>query len=282
MRAANKFIVVAALLLACCCAPVSAKQLDCCVPPEQHPWAQFKIGSWKRVRTQTESLAEDGRVTGVTTTETTTKLVDVDDKGYTLRIDVVLEVGGKRFSGEPQVVRRGFSGEADGQTVSVKSVGEASVNINGAKIPCEVRQITFDDMGTKRITTVHYSKRISPHVLRRETTSLGTDGKPLELQSQVDVVAVDMPYRVLDQIRSTSHTRIMHQRGKASTMTLEVHCSDIPGGVVSHTSKETDDTGRLIQRSTLELQAFGLGTGDDADAQLVRKSFHRTRNRRNR
>lgn len=275
-------LLTAVVLVASCCALVEAKQLDCCVPRQHHAWGQFKVGSWKRVRTQTEAIGPDGRVTGLTTTETTTKLVDVDAKGYTLRIDVVVEVAGKRFAGEPQVVRRGFSGESEGQTVAVKAIGNATVDVNGRKIPCEVRQITLDDMGTKRITTVHYSEDVAPYVLRRETTSLGEDGKPLELQSQVDVVAVDMPYRVLDSVRLTSHTRIMHQQGKASTLTLEVHCSDIPGGVVSHTSKETDESGRIIRRSTLELQAFGLGTGEDADAQTVRKAFHRARNRRSR
>ncbi len=279
MRASN-ILIVAACIAVCCSAPSLAKQLDCCVPREQHAWGQFKIGSWKRVRTQTETLSPEGKILGTTTTETTTKLVDVDESGYTVRIDVVVEVAGKRFTGEPQVVRRGFSGETDGQTVAVKRTGEAILTINGHKVPCEVRQVTVDDKGSKRITTVHYSDRCAPHVLRRETTSLDAAGKPLELQSQVDVVAVDMPYKVLDEVRSTSHVRIMHQQGKASTLTLEVHCSAIPGGVVSHTSKETDESGHIIRRSTLELQDYGLGNGDDADAKLVRKVFHRARARR--
>ena len=281
MRALN-IVVVAVCITAGYCAPLAAKQLECCVPREQHAWGRFKVGSWKRVRTQTETLAPNGSVVGTTTTQTTTKLVDVDESGYTLRIDVVVEVAGKRFAGEPQVVRRGFSGETDQQTVSVKHVGDGGVTINGSKIPCEIRQVTVDDMGGKRITTVHYSERFAPHVLRRETTALDSAGKPLDLQSQVDVVAVNMPYKVLGDFRPTSHVRIMHQQGKASTLTLEVHSNDIPGGVVSHTSKETDDAGQIIRRSTLELQEYGLGTGEDPDSKLVRKVFHRGRNRRGR
>lgn len=281
MRASPIF-VVAACLWACYPALATGKQLECCVPREQHAWGQFKVGSWKRVRTHTESLSPDGAVIGSSTTETTTKLVDVDETGYTLRIDVVVEVAGKRFAGEPQVVRRGFSGETNGQSVSVKRVGDGGVFINGNKIECEIRQVSVEDDQGKRITTVHYNERLAPYVLRRETTTLGTDGKPLDLQSQVDVVAVDMPYKVLDTVRPTSHVRIMHQQGKASTLTLEVHASDVPGGVVSHTSKETDEHGNVVRRSTLELLDFGLGSGDDPDAQVVRKVFHRARNRRTR
>ena len=79
-------------------APLSfAKQLEGTIPREQHPWVQFKIGSWKRVKTITETLDAKGAVVSTSVTETTTKLVDVDDEGYTLRIDAVVEVAGKKF-----------------------------------------------------------------------------------------------------------------------------------------------------------------------------------------
>ena len=276
---ATRYILAALLFSLLIAAPAAARQHDN-APRDQHPWGQFKIGSWKRVRTLTETLDDKGAVQSSSTTETTTKLVDVDSEGYTLRIDVVVEVAGKRFTAQPQVIRRGFHGEGDGQNVSIKRVGEAGLDINGHKVACEVRQITVDGDSGKRIITVHYSDRLAPFVLRRETTTLDSDGKPTDMQSQVDVVAIDMPHKVLAEVKPTSHLRVMHQQGKASTLTLEVHCAEIPGAVVSHTSKETDDTGRVIRRSTLELLDYGLGTGDDAEAQMVRKAFHRVRNRR--
>jgi hypothetical protein len=275
-------IAMIALLLSVAGSAVSlpAKQLEG-VSREHHPWGQFKIGSWKRVRTLTETLDEKGAVASTSTTETTTKLVDVDPEGYTLRIDVVVEVAGKRFTAQPQIVRRGFHGEAEGQNVSFKRTGAAGLTINGVKIPCEVQQITVDHENGKRITVVHYSERHAPFVLRRETTTLDNAGKPTDVQSQVDVVAFDMPHKVLAEVKPTSHVRIMHQQGKASTLTLEVHCTDVPGGVVSHTSKESDESGRVIRRSTLELLDYGIGTGDDDDdAQMVRKALFRVRNRR--
>jgi hypothetical protein len=259
--------------------PCAAKQIEG-LPRDQHPWGQFKIGSWKRVKTTTETLNEKGEVTAVSTTETSTKLVDVDENGYTLMIEVVVEVAGKRFNAQPQIVRRGFNGEAEGQTVSVKKVGTGGLSVNDRNIPCEIRQVTIESGDTKRISTVHYSDALAPYVLKRETTSLDATGKPTQMQSQVEVMAIDMPSKVLTEIKSTSHVRVMHQQGKASTLTLEVHAADVPGGVVSHTSKETDETGRVVRRSTLELLDYGIGDGEDEQAQMVRKIFHRARTRR--
>jgi hypothetical protein len=274
-------IVIAAclLMISILVAPCAAKQIEG-LPRDQHPWGQFKIGSWKRVKTTAETLNEKGQVTAVSTTETSTKLVDVDEHGYTLMIEVVVEVAGKRFNAQPQVVWRGFNGEAEGQTVTVKKAGTGSLTINDRNIPCEIRQVTIENGEIKRISTVHYSDALAPYVLKRETTSLDAAGKPTQVQSQVELIAVDMPSKVLTEIKSTSHVRVMHQQGKASTLTLEVHAGDVPGGVVSHTSKETDENGRVIRRSTLELLDYGLGDGDDEQAQMVRKIFHRARTRR--
>jgi hypothetical protein len=249
------------------------------VPRAQHPWGHFKIGSWKQVRTVTENLNDKGQVASTSITETTTKLVDIDDAGYTLRIDAVVEVAGKRFSAPPQVVRRGFNGENDGEQVSVKQVGETGLTINGRKIACQVRQLTVAGQAGKRITTVHYSEQHAPYVLKRETTALDSAGKPTDVQCQVDVVAVDMPFKFKERTWSSSTVRVMNQQGKTSTLTLEVHCAEVPGGVVSHTSKDTDENGRVLRRSTLDLLDYGIGTGDDEDARVVRKVY-RTRNRR--
>lgn len=280
MRGSYLYIAAVLICTAIFAAPSFGKQIEEGVPRAQHPWGQFKVGAWKRVKTHTETLDESGRVASFSTTETTTKLVDVDDSGYTLRIDVVVEVAGKRFTAQPQVIRRGFNGEGEGQTVSVKRMGEGSLKLNGKKVACEVREITVDAGDTKRVTTVYWNERVAPYVLKRETHCFDKDGKPTDCNSQVDLVAVDMLNKVLSEMKSTSQFRIMSQQGSTSTLTLEVHCADIPGGVVSHTMKETDESGRTIRRSTMELLNYAPGTGEDADAQMVRKVYHRVRDRK--
>jgi hypothetical protein len=269
-------------LFAVCClvvfsaAPVVAKQLDG-VPRERHAWGQFPVGSWKIVRTETELLDPRGRVVSENKTVTTTKLVDADSEGYTLQVSVVMEVAGKRVQVEPQLIRRGYNGEAQGQRVSVRRIREARFRIAGSDVPCEVRQITIAADGGQRVMTVHFSDDFAPHVLRRETATFDNDGNKTDMQSEVEVVAVDDPQYVRGEERLTTSVQVTHNNGTASTQTLEVHCQEVPGGVVSHTSKETDAEGKVVRRSTLTLVDYGIGNGENEETRTARRGF---RNRR--
>ena len=65
-----------------------------------------------------------------------------------------------------------------------------------------------------------------------------------------------MPEKVLTEIKSVAHVKTVESIGEngsgGSKVTLEVHCDSVPGGVVSHTSKQIAADNR-ITRSTLEL-----------------------------
>ena len=77
--------------------------------------------------------------------------------------------------------------------------------------------------------------------------------------SVVEVIAVDMPEKVLTEVKSVAHVKTVETFGDAtsgnssSKVTLEVHCDDVPGGVVSHTSKHAGFGQSDRSRSTLEL-----------------------------
>jgi hypothetical protein len=224
---------------------------------QQHAWARFEVGTWKRVRRFCETLDETGCVTSTSTTETTTTLVQVDDQSYTLRIDVVVEVAGKRFSGNTQFKKLGFHGEIGGQTVSVTKLGAGEVVINGAKIHSETRQLVISDADTKQVSKIHYSDAVFPYELKRDTTTNGSAGEAGRSTTSVEVFAVNMPHKVLAEIKSVAHVRIIQRQPQCQTITLEVHCADVPGGVVAHSSKQLDDQGRVVARSTLELIDYG-------------------------
>lgn len=220
------------------------------------------MGSWKQVRVLTENLDDQGNVISTTTTDTTTTLLAVDKRSYTLRVQVTVEVAGKRFVAQPKTVKKGFDGEEDGQQVTLKKIGSGHVVVGGETIPSEVKQITVNGGGTKRVTTVYYSDRVAPYVLKRHTTATDLRSNSTRYWSRVDVLALAMPYKVLSQVKSVSFVRTVHQRPKGKTITLEVYSPDVPGGVVAHTSKETDETGRVIRRSTLELVDYGIANGE--------------------
>jgi hypothetical protein len=62
-----------------------------------------------------------------------------------------------------------------------------------------------------------------------------------------------MPEKVLTEVKSAAHVKTIESFDNGSNkVTLEVHCDAVPGGVVSHTSKQLGADKR-ITRSTLEL-----------------------------
>jgi hypothetical protein len=260
-------------LAAAACAAVAAGQ-DLLFPPEHHPWGHFPVGSWKRVRTTSETLDDKGQVTNVTITDTRTTLVAADDSGYTLRTEVTVDVVGRRITTTPHVARHGYYGESPGQGLSVKRIGDASLTIDGRLIPCEVRQVVVENGSGKLTRTLHYAPQVPPFVLRRETSGEG-GGDEKKNSSLVEVIALDLPQRIRGELEQASYVKITQKLPQGMKITLEVHCDDVPGGVVSHSASDSDAAGRIIRRSTLELLDFGLPTPPGEPASGIQRRFHR-------
>jgi hypothetical protein len=247
---------------------------------KQHPWGRFPLGSWKSVRVVTETLDDKGQVANVTRTETRTTLVAADERGYSLRIESTVEVAGKRFASQPQIVKHGYYGEPSGQSLSVKKLGEGEVEIDGRKIASDIRQAVFEAEGVKRTSTIHYSSTVSPYQLRRETV---TEGVPEDQRSTtlVETIALDLPHKVIAEVRPAALLKTTRKTPQGVKITLEYHQDDVPGGVVSHAATEADASGRLSRRSTLELIDYVIGGHPpSADPVTRRRMFHRPRPRR--
>lgn len=247
----------------------------------RHSWGRFKPGAWKQVRVETDTFDEKGQFTGKSVTETLTTLEAVTDRDFTLRVEVTVDVAGKRFSSQPQVIRQGYYGEAEGQKVQVRKVGEGNLTLSGRVIPCEVREVVINGGEAKRVTTVHYSDRIAPFFLKRESVTTDAEGKPANYQSQSEVVMLDMPCKIFDETKNVFHVKTVQKQPKATVTTLEVQCESVPGGVISHSLREEDDKGRTLRRSTLELIDFGYGSPNDDPSALTRRPrlFQRNRSR---
>ncbi|MCG8586779.1 MAG: hypothetical protein MI757_18910 [Pirellulales bacterium] len=226
------------------------------VPREHHVWGKFKPGAWTLLRTTTEELDTAGKVSSTSTTETRTTLLGVDDKGVQLRIERVIEVAGKRFVKKPVEVRLTFSGAAQDQAEVVKLLGSEEFQLDGRRVACDVRHAEIKKADMTRNVKVLYSSKHSPYVLRREIDEKGGAGKAY--QSITDVTALDMPYRVLNDIKSTAQCKTVLRNGKSVVTTLSVMTMDVPGGVVMESSKEANLEGKLIRQTTVELADYGL------------------------
>ena len=228
-------------------------------PPEHHPWGHFPVGSSKVVRTTSESLDEKGQVVSITTTDTKTTLTAADATSYTLQTDATVDVASRRITAAPQIARHGYYGELPGQALGAKRTSDASVTIDGKSIPCEVRQVVVSGDSGKVVTTLYYSDQYPPFVLRRETSVEGA-AEEKRNSSLVEVVALDLPQRVRGELKSASYIKTTQTLPQSSKVTLEVHCDEVPGGVVAHWASETDASGRVLRRSTLELVEYHVPT----------------------
>ncbi len=260
-----------------------ASGLEQLSPRDLHVWGHFGPGTWKEVRITTESLNERGEVIDTTTTDTKTTLVRADSKHVTLRIEATVDVAGKRFQSQPQIVEYGYLGEPANELAQQQTIGTTQLNIDGRQMACQIRQVTASVGPQKQVTRIYLSDDVEPFVLKRETTLYGNDGRPdRQQQTNVEVIGVDVPYRVLHDVKPAAWERTIQQSTRGTNITLDVTCMDVPGGIVARTSKELDEKGRLIRRSNLELVDYHAIADDDDNGSrlLTRREARRMRRSR--
>lgn len=241
---------MAALLATLGAGPLACAQ-EALIPPERHAWAKFPIGSWKRMKVTRETYDERG-VPTISIEEIKTTIVGVAENNYKLLGEHTTEFGGRKLLQSSQEVVYGYSGEKNAETVeSIKDLGERELVLNGRKILCEVRQaiILGEDM-SRTAVTVHYSRDVFPHALKRE---FGAPGDGAAAATVEQVISVGMPYQVLQQPRSAAFVLTRQKLPTYSRETMEVTCDDVPGGIVDQWRKEIDSSGKLLRRLTFEL-----------------------------
>jgi hypothetical protein len=273
-RGMQKALVIASII-GCFLAPAAAQETP--LPPQIHPWGQFEPGSWKLVRVVTESFNEKGTVTGTNISDSRTTLLDADDDGVTLEMRVCVEMAGKRFDSEPQTIKQNYFGELQSTALKLKDPAAGQVTIEDRKIPCQIREIESSNTNGKTVTTIYYSTAVPPYILKRESVTTDLEGKNILSETNVSVQALEMPCKISGIMRSAAYVKIVQKTTKGMICTLAFISPDIPGGVVSHSSKELDSSGRLVRRSTLELVDFNANPEKDRSGTFGRKRPARNR-----
>ncbi len=260
MPSAVRFILVLLVLVGPCPALGLAQNGD--ITRRQHAWGCFSPGAWKLVRVITETLDEKGKVGSTSTSETRTTLLAVDSDSVTLLIEAVVEMAGKRFDGDPQTVKQGFKGEVTTRKINVKNLDPVQLVIEGRKIHCNVQQLEFNSPAGKTATKIYYCDKTAPFILKRESITTDPTGKTTLSETSVNVIALDMPCKVLAEIKTAAYVKAVHRTTKGTIVTLAITSPDVPGGIIHHASKEVDKSGRPIRRSILELTEYGEQSDD--------------------
>jgi hypothetical protein len=270
----------AVMLTVCACATIvatgAARGDEPASPRELDVWGRFAKGSWKLMRIVAETLDESGKVTGTTTTEVRTTITGVTSQSVTLRINVTVDAGGKRYDTEPQTVQHGFYGEGPNQLIRVRDLGKSEVTIDGRSYPCQIREVTIDAGRQKTINKLFHSDSQAPYVLRRETNFTDSGNPSANHDETSDVILLEMPYKVRSEIRPAAFERSVQKNGKGTTISVDVTSVEVPGGIVTRLVKELDTQGRVIRRSTMELVDFGA-VEEDQKTEYRPRLYHRRR-----
>ena len=240
--------------------PLSAQdQIDTAflLPRAHHPWGRFEAGAWKKVRVTTETLNERGEVTGESVAETVTTLLSVDERGYSLKCDTTIIIGGRQLGTQVSTLWQGFAGEKIDDTVSSRLIRPASLRIGSRALDTEVREFTFRSGNMVRVTSIHYSPSTAPHVMEGHTVATDPSGRSVKYRTDIDVVSLNHDFKVLDETYKVAKVRTEHETPKSKVTTLELFAQEIPGGIVASESEERDLSGRIVSRSTLEVVEFG-------------------------
>jgi hypothetical protein len=273
--ARHRCCISMALLLALGFSPTDGKAepsaSEACIPVKLHPWGTFDPGAWKTVRVVTETLNEQGQVCGTNRANTKTTLVDIDNEGITLEVQACMEVAGKRFEGEPQTVKQGFHGELAGPELKLMPPTDGEVAVEGQKIACKVQRLEAAAANATTVTTLYYTTTIAPYVLRRVSAA----GDPEKKETIAEVISLNMPLWVRGEMKNGIRMKTVHRTSTSTVTTWADVLPDVPGGVVSSSSKETDCKGRLVRRSTLELVDYGLDPEKDRTGVFGRKRSSR-------
>lgn len=244
------------------------------------------MGTWKRVRIITETLNEKGRVADTTLTETTTTLVRADSHQLALRIDATVDVAGKRFESQPKTIECGYYGESAADPAEPKSLGTEMLTIEGRRVPCQIRQVVTVSGQQRQLIRLFLSDDVEPFVLKRETIQLKDDGhSPSDQKTTAEVIGLDLPYYVLHGIKAAAFERTIQQTAKGTSISLDVTCLDVPGGIVARASNELDEQGRTVRRSMLELIDYKIvsddGEKENSDSRVfTRRELRRSRHAR--
>ena len=228
------------------------------IAPKHHPWGRFEPGAWTLVSVVTETLNENGKVASKSTTETKTTLVKIEDNGITLQLEVRVEVAGKQFPAEPQVVKQGFHGELINEPLKIKEMGKGEVIIEEKKIPCKILRLENSGPTSKTVTHLYYSTDVAPYILQRKSVTTDLDGKETLSETTINVTALNFQCEDFDDDVQLILVEAVHKHSKGTVTTTAMTSPDLPGGTICYDSKELNKSGRLTRRSTLKMVKYGL------------------------
>ena len=238
----------AALLVYSVAWPTVAPALD--IPAQHHPWAKFPVGSWSKTRLVQLVSTEDGQEKITKTVLTTTKLISVEETGYTLQEETQID----EMPGEdPKTLMLGWDGlPADSQRDVSISVSE--VKIEGRSFVCQTHETSSMLAGEELSVKWWYCPDQAPYLLKKLTRIRGQAPRTIT----AEVIALGVARKVLDEELPCDQTRTTETATRRSLLSTRYSSRKIPGGIVYSETEIRDKQLGQLERTRLTLEAFEI------------------------
>lgn len=246
------------------------------LPANAHPWGGYLPKSWCIVQTTTIANVGGQAVQTVQTVRTELQAVDADS--VTLQESETLNVNGRSVSKNPQLIKYDFFQEPLQANVKIRQGEPVKLQMSDKKtiIPCAVRIYEQQTPSGQLTTTIWYSAQVYPYVLRAEkvlrSSPAGEDAGGEVIRQSVMLVQETSALKSLRGLRKnrTYTTQTIEKAGNITKIT-DANCSwDVPGGLLTATTREFDAQNREISRSVSTMTNYFLHEFVSRQPQRVR------------
>lgn len=248
------------------------------LPAEHHPWAHFPVGAWREIQTTTENFDEAGVVVSQSLTTQMENLQSVSPDRYALNVQATVDVVGKRVAGNWITRVLNMTTDDAGQIIETRRQEDQVLTLTNQDVNCQVWDVLHRDDARTLVDHILYSPEQYPHVLRRETAEVASpDGDPRPSEQAVNIVAVEIPYLLGDQVLQCTCLRTTRQGDKGSTVKITLVSEQVPGGEVAVWTTDFDAQGKRARWSSQELLGYGMVAVTESPA--TRRELRRARRR---
>ena len=222
---------------------------------EHHAWARFDVHSWKTTKILTDLIDDAGNITSTVRVETTTRLLETELNRYVLEVDSTVQVGEQKVNHSNQKLKRDINTQGKGFAATVE---KGTLKIGEKEFDVDIRVVTLNTKQGKRVSRVSFCKETTPHVLKRTTTYYDKKSAPLYTTTSA-VTEFDVKQDVLGDEKTVCRIVTTHKQNGTTTITDELYCADIPGGIISQKIIDKNADDQITRRTTLELTNYAIG-----------------------
>ena len=225
---------------------------------EHHAWARFDVHSWKTTKILADLIDDAGNITSTVRRETTTQLLETELDRYVLEVDSIVQIGVQKVNHSNQKLKRTINTKGKGFAATVE---KGTLKIGEKEFKVDIRVVTLHTKQGKRVSRVSFCEQTTPHVLKRTTTYYDKKSAPLYTTTSA-VTEFDVKQDVLGDAKIVCRIVTTHKQNGTTTLTDELYCADIPGGIISQKIIEKNIDDQITRRTTLELTNYAIGEQD--------------------